>query len=125
MIILLYDRLLIIYIKISVVCMYAVLQNGGKQYKVSVGEVIRLEKINLPIGNFFDITQILMIINDDVVIFGSPFISNVIITVKIIAHIRNSKIKIIKFRRRKHSRKKSGHRQWCTDVEVISISNSN
>ncbi|WP_041068853.1 50S ribosomal protein L21 [Candidatus Ishikawella capsulata] len=101
--------------------MYAIFENGGKQYIVSEGQAIRLEKINLPVGDKISFNKILLVSNDKDINIGTPIISGSVINGEIIAHGRKEKIKIIKFRRRKHYKKQQGHRQWFTDVKICSI----
>ncbi|CUR53825.1 50S ribosomal protein L21 [Serratia symbiotica] len=101
--------------------MYAVFQSGGKQYRVNEGQIIRLEKLNFLTGETINFDKILIISKDEKTRIGTPFIQNSKINAKIIAHGRNKKIKIIKFSRRKHYRKKQGHRQWFTDVQITKI----
>lgn len=102
--------------------MYAVLQSGGKQYRISEGQTVRLEKLNTKIGDMVEFDQILMIANGKNINIGHPFVENGKITAEIIAHGRSAKITVIKFHRRKHYRKKQGHRQWFTDVKITGIS---
>ncbi|VFP87314.1 50S ribosomal protein L21 [Candidatus Erwinia haradaeae] len=104
--------------------MYAVFQSGGKQHRVSEGQVVRLEKIDSLISNIVVFNQVLMIANDEYINIGSPFIIGGTIHAEIIAHGRSKKIKIIKFRARKHYRKHQGHRQYFTDVKIITIKDS-
>ncbi|CAL1329362.1 50S ribosomal protein L21 [Candidatus Providencia siddallii] len=101
--------------------MYAVFQNGGKQYKIEKEQTIRLEKLNITVGTIVDFKNVLMIYNGSECQLGTPIINNAKIKAEIIAHGRNKKIKIIKFNRRKHSRKQQGHRQYFTDVKIIDI----
>ncbi|VFP84056.1 50S ribosomal protein L21 [Candidatus Erwinia haradaeae] len=101
--------------------MYAVFQSGGKQYRVSEGQVVRLEKIDHLIGEIVSFTTVLMIVNNDRINVGSPLVKGGVITAEIMTHGRGDKINIIKFRARKHYRKHQGHRQYFTDLKIISI----
>lgn len=101
--------------------MYAIFQSGGKQHKVSEGQTISVEKLNFKTGENIKFDKILMIVNCDEINIGNPFISQSIIQAEVISHVRNKKIKIVKFNRRKHYRKQQGHRQWCTNVKITSI----
>lgn len=101
--------------------MYAVFKNSGKQYKVCENEIIRLEKINMPINNKFEFNDILMVTFNKKVFIGNPILKNCTIKAEIINHVRGSKIKIIKFHRRKHYRKKQGYCQFFTDVKILNI----
>jgi len=103
--------------------MYAVFKTGGKQYKASKGDVLRVEKIKADAGQTVDIDQVLMISDDDnKVVVGNPLVKGGKVTAKVVAHGRADKIRIIKFRRRKHSRRTQGHRQHYTDLEITAIS---
>lgn len=101
--------------------MYAIFQNGNKQYRVNEGQIIRLEKLKIALGLDVKFDNILMIENNSNVKIGTPFIPNAFITGEIIFHGRDKKIKIIKFRRRKHYRRQQGHRQSFTDVKIKKI----
>jgi large subunit ribosomal protein L21 len=90
--------------------MYAVFQSGGKQHRVSEGQTVRLEKLDIATGETIEFDQVLMIANGEE------------IKAEVVAHGRGEKIKIVKFRRRKHYRKQQGHRQWFTDVKITGIS---
>ncbi|WMY95220.1 MAG: 50S ribosomal protein L21 [Arsenophonus sp.] len=101
--------------------MYAVFQSGGKQYRVSLDAIVRLEKLEIAKGEIFEFHKILMISDDKQTQIGSPFITGAKVKAEIIAHGRDKKIKIVKFHRRKHSRKQQGHRQWFTEVKITGI----
>lgn len=103
--------------------MYAVFKTGGKQYKASKGDVLRVEKIKADAGQTVDLDQVLMVSDDDnKVVVGNPLVKGGKVTAKVVAHGRADKIRIIKFRRRKHSRRTQGHRQHYTDLEITAIS---
>jgi len=102
--------------------MYAVFQSGGKQHRVSEGQTVRLEKLDIATGETIEFDQVLMIANGDDVTIGAPLVSGGVIKAEVVAHGRGDKIKIVKFRRRKHHRKQQGHRQWFTDVKITGIS---
>ncbi|QJC31863.1 50S ribosomal protein L21 [Enterobacteriaceae endosymbiont of Donacia tomentosa] len=103
--------------------MYAIFSNGGKQYKVSKGDIIQLEKIIGKIGEKIEFQDVLMIKNNEKLNIGNPIIMGARITAKLLFHGKLRKIKIIKFHRRKHFRKKQGHRQYFTNVKIIKINN--
>ena len=98
--------------------MYAVFQSGGKQHRVSEGQTVRLEKLDIATGETIEFDQVLMIANGEDVKIGAPLVSGGMIKAEVVAHGRGEKIKIVKFRRRKHYRKQAGHRQWFTDVKI-------
>ena len=101
--------------------MYAVIKTGGKQYKVSEGATVRVEKIAADEGATVEIDQVLMVVDGDNVNVGSPLVAGGVVTATIKAHGRGEKIEIIKFRRRKHSHKTQGHRQSYTEIEITGI----
>lgn len=102
--------------------MYAVFQSGGKQHRVAEGQTVRLEKIEVAPGETVEFDNILMVSNGDDVKIGMPYVDGSKITAEVVTHGRGEKIKIVKFRRRKHSRKQMGHRQWFTEVKITGIS---
>ena len=102
--------------------MYAVFKSGGKQHRVSEGQTLRLEKLDVETGATVEFDNVLMIADGDNVQVGTPLVSGGKVTAEIIQHGRGDKIKIVKFRRRKHSRKQQGHRQWFTEVKITGIS---
>ncbi|GAB3019030.1 50S ribosomal protein L21 [Bowmanella dokdonensis] len=102
--------------------MYAVFQSGGKQHRVAEGQTVRLEKIEVAPGETVEFDNILMVSNGDDIKIGTPYVDGGKIKAEVVTHGRGDKIKIVKFRRRKHSRKQMGHRQWFTEVKITSIS---
>jgi len=101
--------------------MYAVFQSGGKQHRVAVGQTLRLEKLEIEAGASTDFDKVLMIADGENINVGAPYVANGTVTAEILTHGRGDKIKIVKFRRRKHSRKSQGHRQWFTEVKITAI----
>ena len=102
--------------------MYAVFVTGGKQYRASEGDVLRIEKLNAADGDAVDFDKVLMISDGDDIKIGAPYVEGGKVTATVRAQGRHKKIKIIKFRRRKHSRKQMGHRQSYTEVQITGIS---
>ncbi|GAA6182888.1 MAG: 50S ribosomal protein L21 [Aliiglaciecola sp.] len=101
--------------------MYAVFQSGGKQHRVAEGQTVRLEKIEVAPGEAVEFDNVLMVSNGDDVKIGMPYVDGGKVTAEVVSHGRGDKIKIVKFRRRKHSRKTQGHRQWFTEVKITGI----
>jgi large subunit ribosomal protein L21 len=101
--------------------MYAVIATGGKQYKVTKGETLRVEKLAGDEGSTVKLDNVLMVADGDKVSVGTPMLDKATVTAKIMAHGRGKKVEIIKFRRRKHSRRQMGHRQSYTEIEVTDI----
>lgn len=102
--------------------MYAVIKSGGKQHRVVEGETLRLEKLEVATGETVNFDQVLMVGEGQSVKVGAPFVEGSQVTGEVVAHGRGEKIRIIKFRRRKHYQKQQGHRQWYTDVIITGIS---
>ena len=102
--------------------MSAVFQSGGKQHRVSEGQTIRLEKLDVEAGATVEFDNVLLVANGEEVQVGAPFVNGGKITAEVVTHGRGDKIKVVKFRRRKHSRKQMGHRQWFTEVKITGIS---
>jgi large subunit ribosomal protein L21 len=101
--------------------MYAVIATGGKQYKVTKGETLRVEKLDGEEGSTVKLDNVLMVADGDKVEVGTPTLDKASVTAKITAHGRGDKVEIVKFRRRKHSRSQAGHRQSYTEIEVTDI----
>ncbi len=101
--------------------MYAVIETGGKQYRVAEGDKLRVEKLDAEAGASVDLDRVLMITDGVEVKVGKPFIEGTKVTAEIAGHGRAGKIKIIKFRRRKHHMKRQGHRQWFTELKITGI----
>jgi len=101
--------------------MYAVIVSGGKQHRVEEGEVLRLEKLEVATGETVNFDQVLMVGEGESVKVGAPYVDGSQVTAEVVSHGRADKVKIIKFRRRKHHRKQQGHRQWFTEVKITGI----
>jgi len=102
--------------------MYAVIKTGGKQYRVTEGQTLRVEKLPVDAGGQVELTEVLMVANGDDIKIGAPFLEGGKVTATVQAHGRGEKIRIIKFRRRKHYRRTQGHRQDYTELKITGIS---
>jgi len=102
--------------------MYAVVKTGGKQYRVSPGDTLRVELLGANEGDEVTLDQVLMMGEGESVTIGSPMIENASVTAKVLQNGRDKKVRIIKFRRRKHHRKQMGHRQHFTEIEITGMS---
>ena len=100
--------------------MYAVIESGGKQHRVIQGETLKLEKIEVATGETIEFDRVLMVGGETVKI-GAPLVAGSSVTAEVIAHGRHKKVKIVKFNRRKHYRRETGHRQWFTEVKITGI----
>jgi large subunit ribosomal protein L21 len=102
--------------------MYAVIVTGGKQYRVSQGDKVRVEKLDAAEGDSVELDKVLMIVDGDDIKIGAPAIEGGKVTAEVKTHGRSDKVNIIKFRRRKHHMKRQGHRQAYTELEITGIS---
>ena len=101
--------------------MYAVFKTGGKQYKASAGDVVRVEKLAGDSGDSIELNEVLMIADGEDIRVGAPTLDGGKITAEVVGHGRGEKIRIIKFRRRKHHMKQMGHRQHYTEIKITGI----
>lgn len=101
--------------------MYAVIISGGKQHRVVEGETLKLEKIEQPTDAKIEFDQVLMVGEGADVKIGAPYVAGAKVTAEVVSQGRHKKVKIIKFRRRKHHMKGAGHRQWFTEVKITGI----
>lgn len=101
--------------------MYAIIKTGGKQYKVAEGDVIKLESLEAEAGNNVEFDQVLMVANGDAMQVGAPVVAGAKVTAEVVSHGRHKKVKILKFKRRKHHMKRMGHRQNYTEVKITKI----
>ena len=102
--------------------MYAVIESGGKQHRVVEGETLKLEKIETATGETVEFDRVLMVGGCEDVKIGTPVVEGGKVTAEVVAHGRHKKVTIVKFNRRKHYRKQTGHRQWFTEVKITGIS---
>ena len=101
--------------------MYAVIQTGGKQYRVAEGDTLKVEKLAATEGDKVEFDKVLMVSNDADVKVGAPYIEGSKVTASVVQNGRGKKIRILKFRRRKDSRRQMGHRQDFTQVKIEEI----
>ena len=101
--------------------MYAVVKTGGKQYRVSAGEKLRIEQIGAEVGQEIVLDQVLMVADGEALKLGAPLVSGATVKARVLSHGRGDKVHIFKMRRRKHYRKSQGHRQNYTEIEILGI----
>jgi large subunit ribosomal protein L21 len=101
--------------------MYAVIKTGGKQHRVVEGETLKVEKIEVATGDTIQFDEVLLVSSGDNVAIGTPVVTGAAVKAEVISHGRADKVRIIKFRRRKHSMKRQGHRQWFTEIKITEI----
>ena len=101
--------------------MYAIVATGGKQYRVKEGEKLRVEKLSADAGEKVELDKVLLVGEGEDIKIGAPYLDGAKVTATVVANGRGDKVKIVKFRRRKHSRRTMGHRQSYTEIEITSI----
>ncbi len=101
--------------------MYAVIKTGGKQYRVSPGESIKIEQVEADVGATIVLDQVLMVADGEAVKVGTPTLTGAKVSATVVSHGRGPKIRIFKMRRRKHYQKTQGHRQNYTEIRVDAI----
>jgi large subunit ribosomal protein L21 len=101
--------------------MYAVVKTGGKQYRVSAGEKLRIEQIGAEVGQEIVLDQVLLVADGEALMLGAPLVSGATVKARVLRHGRGDKVHIFKMRRRKHYRKSQGHRQNYTEIEILGI----
>ncbi|MEC7860010.1 MAG: 50S ribosomal protein L21 [Pseudomonadota bacterium] len=101
--------------------MYAVFRSGGKQYRGSQGDKIKLEKISVDEGASVQFDQVMAVGEGSKIKVGSPYLSNVSVTAKVLRQGKSKKVPVVKFKRRKNYLRQGSHRQFFTDVEIVSI----
>jgi len=101
--------------------MYAVIATGGKQYRVEKDGVLRIEKLDAEPGSTVNFDQVLMIADGDTVTLGKPLLTGAKVSATVEAHGKGEKVRIVKFRRRKHYKRDKNHRQPYTQVRITGI----
>lgn len=102
--------------------MYAVIETGGKQYKVQEGDVVFIEKLDAEDGATVNFDKVLAVSNEGNVTFGKPLVDNASVSAKVLGQGKNKKIIVFKFKPKKNYRRKAGHRQPYTKVQIEKIS---
>ncbi len=101
--------------------MYAVITSGGKQFRVEEGQTLKLEKLTADVGSKISFDDVLLVANGDNIQMGLPFVKGAKVAASVVSQGRHKKIHIMKFRRRKHHQKQTGHRQYFTEVKIEKI----
>lgn len=102
--------------------MYAVIETGGKQYKVQEGDVVFIEKLDAEDGEIVNFDKVLAVSNEGNVTFGKPLVENASVSAKVLGQGKSKKIIVFKFKPKKNYRRKAGHRQPYTKVQIEKIS---
>jgi len=102
--------------------MHAVIKTGGKQYRVAEGDILSIEKLEVAPEASIKFDDVLMLSDgSDKVTIGTPFVEGASVEAVVLKQFRDKKIKVLKFKRRKHHMKRMGHRQWLTQVQITSV----
>lgn len=101
--------------------MYAVIFCGGKQHKVREGDRISVDLLDANVGSTIELDKVLLLSDGTNIKVGAPYLEGAKVSANVIGQHGGEKIKIVKFRRRKHHQKVTGHRQWFTDLEITGI----
>lgn len=104
--------------------MYAVFATGGKQYRATTGDILKIEKLDAEKGASINLDQVLMVGEGEDVKVGTPYLKGGKVTATVVEHGRGKKIRVLKFKRRKHHMKQMGHRQDYTRIEITGIAAS-
>ena len=101
--------------------MYAVVKTGGKQYRVAVGDKIKVEQIAADVGQEVVLGEVLAVGTGSELKIGAPLVSGATVTAKVVEQGKHDKVRIFKMRRRKHYQKRQGHRQQFTELQIGAI----
>ncbi len=101
--------------------MYAIIETGGKQYKVEEGQTLKIEKLDTEPGQEVSIDRVLLIKKDDAIITGNPVVEKAKVVAEVLETAKDKKIIVFKYKRRKNYRRKKGHRQWYSKIKIKQI----
>lgn len=101
--------------------MYAIFETGGQQHRVVPGEKLKVQLLQAVPGDAIEFANVMLFSKDGQTKIGAPFVDGGKVTAEVVAHGRHKKIKVLKFRRRKHHMKQMGHRQWFTEIKINEI----
>jgi large subunit ribosomal protein L21 len=101
--------------------MYAVINTGGKQYKVAPGDTLRVEKLEVEIGSTIELAQVSLLAKDDGIVVDPEALSSARVVCEVLDQDRRKKIRVIKYKRRKNYHRHQGHRQYYTELKVRDI----
>jgi large subunit ribosomal protein L21 len=101
--------------------MFAVVKTGGKQYRLSVGEKLKIEQIAAEPGQVVALAEVLAVGSGETITLGTPVVAGAAVHATVLSHGRGDKVRIFKMRRRKHYQKRQGHRQWFTEIFISEI----
>ncbi len=101
--------------------MYAIIETGGKQYRVTEGDVLNIEKLEVAEGETVDFGRVLTVVKDGEVVIGKPLVANAKVTAQVVAHGKGKKILVFKYKAKSNYRRRQGHRQPFTKVRIEKI----
>lgn len=101
--------------------MYAVIETGGKQYRVNVGDVVFVEKLGAEVDSEVKFDKVMAVGNEDSVVVGSPVVEGATVTAKVLRNAKSKKITVFTYRAKKDSKRKMGHRQPYSKIEITAI----
>jgi large subunit ribosomal protein L21 len=100
---------------------YAVIETGGKQHKVTEGEILKIEKLDAEVGSEVTFDKVMMIRQDEQVTVGQPYVENASVTAEVLEQGKAKKVIVFKYKRKKNYQRKKGHRQLYTAVRIKAI----
>lgn len=100
--------------------MFAIVQTGGKQYNVTEGDIIKVEKLSNAVGDKINL-EVLLVSSENKVVAGTPTVKGAEVTAEVLSHGKGDKIVVYKYKPKKNERKKQGHRQPWTELKIVSI----
>ena len=100
--------------------MFAIVQTGGKQYNVTEGDIIKVEKLSNAVGDKINL-EVLLVSSDNKVVAGTPTVKGAEVTAEVLSHGKGDKIVVYKYKPKKNERKKQGHRQPWTEIKIVSV----
>ena len=101
--------------------MHAIIVTGGKQYKVAEGDTLYIEKLNAEAGDTITFDQVLAVLNGDNATFGAPFVEGASVTANVVKNGKGKKVLVFKYKPKKNYRRRQGHRQPYTKVEITKV----
>lgn len=101
--------------------MFAVIRTGGKQYRVAVGDILEVEKVEGAVGDTVTLTDVLLVTDGETITIGQPTVEGASVSAKITGQYRGNKIEVFRYRPKKRIRVHKGHRQWLTRLQVEAV----
>ena len=101
--------------------MYAIIETGGKQYRVTEGDVLTIEKIEAAEGQTVDFDRVLTVVKDGEVVIGKPLVADAKVTAEVVSHGKGKKILVFKYKAKSNYRRRQGHRQPFTKIRIEKI----